>query len=173
MSRAQQSAASQEQQARAAAQQGSAAVPPAAAAQGPSVPSHAIAPEVQGPAREGTGRHEAANFAATGPSGGKLAAEAVLPARPKRLPLISREADRRNREGAQGPTDVWVKKTPLSHSCVSLQQKLAGIRCTSEEMGNALPRGSGAAVASLPRSGAAGGKTSSTPCLISIVRTEI
>jgi len=53
----------------------------------------------------------------------------VLPGRPKRLPVISRDATRRSREAAQ----LMAKKTPLSHSCVNLQQKLADIRCTAEE----------------------------------------
>jgi len=96
----------------------------------------------------------------------------LLPGRPKRLPVISRDANRRTREAAQGTGgELLAKKTPLSHSCVNLQQKLADIRCTDEEKTPKMTSRqlgvdkAGADVASLYQ-------VSSTPCL-TVVRCEI
>lgn len=86
----------------------------------------------------------------------------LLPGRPKRLPVISRDANRRIREAAQSPGgELMAKKTPLSHSCVNLQQKLADIRCTAEEK---TPK--------LTSRQLMVDKVSSTPCL-TVVRCEI
>jgi len=86
----------------------------------------------------------------------------LLPGRPKRLPVISRDANRRSREAAQGTGgELLAKKTPLSHSCVNLQQKLADIRCTNEEK---TPKMTSRTLGV--------DKVSSTPCL-TVVRCEI
>mmetsp|Transcript_87313 Transcript_87313/g.260491 ORF Transcript_87313/g.260491 Transcript_87313/m.260491 type:complete len:582 (+) Transcript_87313:20-1765(+) len=97
-------------------------------------------------------------------TGGRTTTTMFLPARPKRVPLLSREADRRNREG-NGPTEKWLNKAPLSHSCVSLQQKLADIRCTNEDMAHGMAQG-------MPRHSVCG-RTTSSPCLFNLVHTEI
>lgn len=86
----------------------------------------------------------------------------LLPGRPKRLPVISRDANRRSREVAHGAGgELMAKKTPLSHSCVNLQQKLADIRCTNEEK---TPKMTSRQLGV--------DKVSSTPCL-TVVRCEI